>query len=88
MQVGGAVSSAGGQRVLVLIGLGCSVMLVGVGWGGWWEQPRRPGSVTAPSSSTASIHPGVDYEAILRQAEKEGDVVIWDGGNNDSPFFK
>jgi len=30
----------------------------------------------------------VDYEAILRQAEKEGDVVIWDGGNNDSPFFK
>jgi predicted GTPase len=31
---------------------------------------------------------GVDYEAILREAEKEADVVIWDGGNNDFPFFK
>ncbi len=31
---------------------------------------------------------GVDYEAILREAEKEGDVVIWDGGNNDTSFFK
>jgi len=31
---------------------------------------------------------GVDYEAILREAEKEADVVIWDGGNNDFAFFK
>ncbi len=31
---------------------------------------------------------GVDYEAILREAEKEADVVIWDGGNNDFSFYK
>jgi predicted GTPase len=31
---------------------------------------------------------GIDYEQILRAAEKEADVVIWDGGNNDTPFFK
>jgi predicted GTPase len=31
---------------------------------------------------------GVDYEMILREAEKEADVVIWDGGNNDCSFFK
>jgi predicted GTPase len=31
---------------------------------------------------------GVDYERVLRQAEAEADVIIWDGGNNDSPFFK
>jgi predicted GTPase len=29
----------------------------------------------------------VDYEKILRQAESEADVVIWDGGNNDTPFY-
>lgn len=34
------------------------------------------------------IYAGVDYEAILREAEKEADVIIWDGGNNDLPFFK
>ena len=34
------------------------------------------------------VFAGVDYEAILREAEKECDVVIWDGGNNDTPFFK
>ncbi len=34
------------------------------------------------------VYAGVDYEAILRQAEKEADVVLWDGGNNDWPFFK
>jgi predicted GTPase len=34
------------------------------------------------------IYAGVDYEAILRQAEKEADVVVWDGGNNDLPFYK
>eukprot|EP00956_Cyclotella_meneghiniana_P029553 scaffold71988_cov47-Cyclotella_meneghiniana.AAC.4 len=31
---------------------------------------------------------GVDYEMILREAEKDADVVIWDGGNNDFSFFK
>lgn len=35
----------------------------------------------------AVIYAGVDYEAILRQAEAEADVVVWDGGNNDLPFF-
>jgi predicted GTPase len=34
------------------------------------------------------LYAGVDYEAILREAEKEADVVIWDGGNNDFPFYK
>jgi len=31
---------------------------------------------------------GIDYAAILREAEKEADVVVWDGGNNDFSFFK
>ncbi|NCO11145.1 GTPase [Candidatus Pacearchaeota archaeon CG_4_9_14_0_2_um_filter_39_13] len=34
------------------------------------------------------IYAGVDYEKILREAEKEADVIIWDGGNNDLPFYK
>lgn len=34
------------------------------------------------------IYAGVDYEAILRQAEREADVIVWDGGNNDFPFYK
>jgi predicted GTPase len=33
------------------------------------------------------IYSGVDYEAIIREAEKEADVIIWDGGNNDMPFY-
>jgi predicted GTPase len=33
------------------------------------------------------IYAGVDYEAIIREAEKEADVIIWDGGNNDTPFY-
>lgn len=33
------------------------------------------------------IFAGVDYEAILREAEKESDIIIWDGGNNDFPFY-
>lgn len=36
----------------------------------------------------AVIFAGVDYEAILRRAEEEADAIIWDGGNNDLPFFK
>ncbi len=43
-----------------------------------YEEPVRMGMV---------MYAGVDYEAILRQAEEEADVVIWDGGNNDLPFF-
>ncbi len=34
------------------------------------------------------VYAGVDYERILRQAEEEADVVVWDGGNNDLPFFR
>ena len=34
------------------------------------------------------IYAGVDYEKILRQAEKEADVIVWDGGNNDTAFFR
>jgi predicted GTPase len=34
------------------------------------------------------IYAGVDYAAILEQAEKEADIILWDGGNNDMPFYK
>ena len=34
------------------------------------------------------IYAGVDYEAIVREAEKEADVILWDGGNNDFMFYK
>lgn len=34
------------------------------------------------------IYAGIDYEKILREAEKEADVIVWDGGNNDTPFYK
>ncbi|HNS49653.1 MAG TPA: cyclic 2,3-diphosphoglycerate synthase [Anaerolineae bacterium] len=34
------------------------------------------------------VYAGVDYEAILRQAEQEADIVLWDGGNNDLPFYR
>ena len=34
------------------------------------------------------VFAGVDYEAILREAEKEVDVILWDGGNNDFSFYK
>ena len=43
-----------------------------------YEEPVRRGLV---------MYAGVDYEAILRAAEQEADVVVWDGGNNDTPFF-
>lgn len=43
-----------------------------------YEEPVRRGMV---------MYAGVDYEAILRAAEEEADVVVWDGGNNDFPFF-
>lgn len=36
----------------------------------------------------AVVYAGVDYAAILEEAEKEADVIVWDGGNNDTPFFK
>jgi predicted GTPase len=34
------------------------------------------------------IYAGVDYQVILDKAEKEADVIVWDGGNNDLPFYK
>src|SRR5688572_1341236 len=43
-----------------------------------YEEPVRLGMI---------MYAGVDYGAILRAAEEEADVVIWDGGNNDFPFF-
>lgn len=43
-----------------------------------YEEPVRLGM---------TMFAGVDYEAILRQAEQEADVVVWDGGNNDLPFY-
>lgn len=36
----------------------------------------------------AVVYAGVDYAAILTEAEKEADVIVWDGGNNDTPFLK
>jgi predicted GTPase len=44
-----------------------------------YEEPVRLGMV---------MYAGVDYEAILREAEQEADVIVWDGGNNDLPFYK
>jgi len=34
------------------------------------------------------VYAGVDYGAILKEAEKEADIIVWDGGNNDTPFYK
>jgi len=34
------------------------------------------------------VYAGVDYAAILQQAQAEADIILWDGGNNDTPFFK
>jgi len=34
------------------------------------------------------VYAGVDYERILHQAEEEADMVVWDGGNNDLPFYR
>ena len=34
------------------------------------------------------VYAGVDYEKILREAEKEADIIVWDGGNNDIPFYQ
>ena len=44
-----------------------------------YEEPVRLGMV---------MYAGVDYEQILRRAEEEADVIVWDGGNNDLPFYK
>jgi len=35
-----------------------------------------------------TVYAGVDYEDILHQAEQEGDIILWDGGNNDTSFYK
>jgi len=34
------------------------------------------------------VYAGVDYGEILKQAEKEADIILWDGGNNDTPFYR
>ncbi len=34
------------------------------------------------------VYAGIDYGAILEQAQREADVIVWDGGNNDTPFYK
>ncbi len=34
------------------------------------------------------VYAGVDYEKILRRAEEEADIILWDGGNNDMPFYQ
>jgi predicted GTPase len=34
------------------------------------------------------VYAGVDYEAILTQAQQEADIILWDGGNNDTPFYQ
>ena len=39
-------------------------------------------------ASGTIVYAGVDYEAILERAEKDADVIVWDGGNNDTPFFR
>jgi predicted GTPase len=39
-------------------------------------------------TSGVVIYSGVDYEKILRRAEQEADVIVWDGGNNDLPFYR
>jgi predicted GTPase len=44
-----------------------------------YEEPVRRGMI---------MYAGVDYEAILRAAEGEADVIVWDGGNNDFPFYR
>jgi predicted GTPase len=35
-----------------------------------------------------TVYAGVDYAKILHRAEQEGDVILWDGGNNDTPFYR
>ena len=42
----------------------------------------------APVAMGMVMYAGVDYEAILRAAEAEADVIVWDGGNNDFPFVR
>lgn len=39
-------------------------------------------------SQSTVVYAGVDYEEILRRAEREAGVIVWDGGNNDTPFFR
>jgi len=34
------------------------------------------------------VYAGIDYEAIIQQAEQEADIILWDGGNNDMPFYQ
>jgi predicted GTPase len=47
------------------------------------EREEYEGNIT----NGTVVYAGVDYRAILSQAQKEGDVVLWDGGNNDFSFY-
>jgi predicted GTPase len=49
---------------------------------------RHPMPYEPHISAGTVIYAGVDYGAILHEAEKEADVILWDGGNNDLPFYK
>jgi predicted GTPase len=42
----------------------------------------------APVALGMVVYAGVDYEAVLAKAEADADVILWDGGNNDLPFFR
>ena len=42
----------------------------------------------APVRLGVTVFAGVDYAAILAEAERESDIIVWDGGNNDFPFFR
>ena len=49
------------------------------------SRSARSTSRTSPTGGV--VYAGVDYAAILAEAEKEADVIVWDGGNNDLPFY-
>ena len=49
---------------------------------------RSARSTSRISRSGNVVFAGVDYAAILRMAEAEADIIVWDGGNNDFPFVR
>ena len=51
--------------------------------------PRKSGRSTSPISLVGNVvFAGVDYAEVLRMAETEAEIIVWDGGNNDFPFVK
>jgi len=60
-----------------------------------WRTNNVPLLITSKEMSAkvcrerfCAVYAGVDYGAILTEAEKEAEIIIWDGGNNDTPFYK